>query len=106
MILLFRFYVKLSFGDSRRAKPAILTDLEALDLDFYEFLHFLRVRIHQIDKIQTTQKLQKCAVLELLESRFSNDRKILKFLHCFTFFKMDSLIQKIFVTSIFFFFRS
>ena len=41
------------FGDSRSAKSAILTYLEALKLDYYEILHFLKAEIYQINKIQS-----------------------------------------------------
>ena len=34
------FYVKSIFRDSGSAKSAILTNLEALNFDFYEILHF------------------------------------------------------------------
>ena len=43
---------EINFVDSRNAKFAILTDLEALNLDFYEFLHFLKAEIGQIIKFQ------------------------------------------------------
>ena len=33
---------EINFWDSRSAKSAILTHLEALNCDFYEFLHFLK----------------------------------------------------------------
>ena len=39
-----RFYVKLNFWDSRSAKSAILTHLEALNFDLYEFLYFLKAK--------------------------------------------------------------
>ena len=42
----------INLGDSRGAKFAILTHLEALNLDFYEFLHFMNDEIYQIYKIQ------------------------------------------------------
>ena len=38
---------------SGSAKSAILTHLEALYLDFYEFLQFLKAQIDQINKIQS-----------------------------------------------------
>jgi len=44
---------EINVGDSRSAKSAILSHLEALKLDFYEFLHFLNVEIYQINKIQS-----------------------------------------------------
>ena len=40
---------EINLGDSRSAKSAILTHLEALNLDFCEFLHFLKVEMHQND---------------------------------------------------------
>ena len=43
---------EINYGDSIGAKAAILTDLEALSFNFYEFLHFLNAEIHQINKIQ------------------------------------------------------
>ena len=42
-----RFYVKSNFGDSRSAKSAILTLLEAPHFDFYEFLNFRKAEIYQ-----------------------------------------------------------
>ena len=43
---------EIKFEDSRRQKSALFTDLEALNFDFYEFLHFLKVEIDQINKNQ------------------------------------------------------
>ena len=43
---------EIKFWDSRSAKSAILTHLEALNSDFYAFLHFLKPEIYQINKIQ------------------------------------------------------
>ena len=59
---------EVNFKDSRSAKCAILTNLEALNFYFYEFLHFLKAAIDQINKIQGP-KNGKTAVLELLESQ-------------------------------------
>ena len=36
---------ELYFGDSRSAKSTILTQFEALNLDFYDFLNFWKVEI-------------------------------------------------------------
>ena len=44
---------EINFGDSRSAKSAILTHLEALNFDFYEFLHFLKAEIYQMNKIHS-----------------------------------------------------
>ena len=43
---------EIKFGDSTSAKSAILTHLEALNLDFHEVLNFLKPYICQIHKIQ------------------------------------------------------
>ena len=37
--------------DSRSAKSAISTHLEAVNFDFYEFLHLLKADIYQRNKI-------------------------------------------------------
>ena len=37
---------EINFGDSRSAKSAIFTDLEALNFDFDEFLQFLKVETY------------------------------------------------------------
>ena len=42
---------EIKFGDLRSANSAILTHLEALNSDIYDFLHFLNAEIHQINKI-------------------------------------------------------
>ena len=44
---------EINFEDSRSAKSAIFTDLEALNFDFYEILHFLRAEIYQSNKLQS-----------------------------------------------------
>ena len=36
---------EINFGDSTRAKSAILTHLEVLNFAFYEILHFLKTEI-------------------------------------------------------------
>ena len=40
------------FEDSSSAKSQTITHLEAVNLDFYEFLHLLEVEIDQMNKIQ------------------------------------------------------
>ena len=42
---------EINFKDSRSAKSAILTHLEALNFDLYEFLHFLKAEIDPKIKI-------------------------------------------------------
>ena len=37
---------EINFWDSRSAKSAILTHFEALNFDFYEFLHLMKAEIH------------------------------------------------------------
>ena len=44
---------EINFGDFRSEKSAILPHLEALNFDFYELLHFMKVEINQINKIQS-----------------------------------------------------
>ena len=44
---------EINFWDSRSAQSAILTQSEALNFHFYEFLHFLKAEIHQIHKIHS-----------------------------------------------------
>ena len=43
---------EIKFWDSRSAKSAIVTILEALNFDLYELLHFLKAESDQINKIQ------------------------------------------------------
>ena len=43
---------EINFKDVRSTKYAILTHLEALNSDFYEFWHFLMAEIFQINTIQ------------------------------------------------------
>ena len=43
--------LEVYFEDIWNAKLAILTHLEALNFDFYEFLHFVQADIYQINKI-------------------------------------------------------
>ena len=42
---------EINFWDSKNAKLAILTHLEALNFDFHEFLQFYKADIYQINKI-------------------------------------------------------
>ena len=44
---------EINFWDSRSAKAAILTHLEGLNFDFYEFLQFLKAEIYQMNKIHS-----------------------------------------------------
>ena len=37
---------EINFGDSTRAKSAVLTHLEALNFEFYELLHFLKAEMY------------------------------------------------------------
>ena len=39
---------EINFWESRSAKSAISTHLEALNHDFYEFLHFFRLKFTKI----------------------------------------------------------
>ena len=46
---------EINFGDSISAKSVIWAHFEALNFDFYEFLHFLKAEIYQINKIQNSK---------------------------------------------------
>ena len=48
----FQILLEINFGDSRSAKSAIWTHLQALNLEFYEFLYFLKAGIYHISKTQ------------------------------------------------------
>ena len=50
---------EINFGDFRSTKCATFNNLESLDFDYYEFLHFLKAENYQINKIQRPYKLQK-----------------------------------------------
>ena len=45
---------EIKFEDSQSAKSAILPHLEVLQFDFYEFLHFLKTEIDQLNKIHSS----------------------------------------------------
>ena len=47
---------KIKIGDSKSAKCAIFTLLEALNLDYFGFLHFLKAEIHQKPHFQCSKK--------------------------------------------------
>ena len=62
IFLSFKFYVKsITYGDSKSAKSAILTLIEEVDFDFYEFLHFCKTEILSLQN-------GKWAVLELKDT--------------------------------------
>ena len=42
---------EINFGDFKSAKYAILSQLKALNFDFYDFLHFWKAENYQINKI-------------------------------------------------------
>ena len=44
---------EINFGDPGSEKSAIFTHLKALNLDLYEFFHFQKAEIYQINKIQS-----------------------------------------------------
>ena len=62
-------YVKSKNVDSRCSRTAISAHLEALNSDFYEFLHFLKTEL-------TAPKMAKTALLAILDSPKLNSRKI------------------------------
>ena len=56
---------EINLWDSSSAKSAHFTHSEALNCDLYEFFHFCRTEIYQINKIKSPKNV-KTAVLELL----------------------------------------
>ena len=75
IFLSFRFLCEINLGDFRGAKSAILIHLEALNFEFYVFLHFLNPEIYQITKFMAP-KMEKTAFSELLVSPKLISRKI------------------------------
>ena len=73
-----KFYVKSVLEISEVQILLCKRHLEALNFDFWTFLHYLKTEIHRINKIQSL-KIGKKAVLELLIVQNLSDRKILKF---------------------------
>ena len=67
MIFLSQRLREINFGGSRSAKSAISKHLEALNLDFCEFLHFLKAEMYQIKKIQGPHNSKK-AFFEISET--------------------------------------
>ena len=55
IFLSLRFYVKSIYSISRCEKSAIFTHLEALNCDFYEFLHYLKAEIDQKLKFRVSK---------------------------------------------------
>ena len=51
IFLLLKVLREINFGDPRSAKSAILTHLEAQNLNFYEFLTASKADIYQINTI-------------------------------------------------------
>ena len=60
----FQILREINFGDSKCAKSAIWTHLQALNLDFYELLYFLKAEI--LAKFRGP-KMAKTGDLELLD---------------------------------------
>ena len=58
---------EINFGDSTSAISAILTHLQALDFEFYEFLHYLMAEIKKSTKFRAPKRA-KTAISELLDS--------------------------------------
>ena len=46
-----QFSREINLWDSINANFAILTHLQALNFEFYQFLHFLKAAVYQIDKL-------------------------------------------------------
>ena len=55
------FFRHSDFWDSRIAKSAVSTQLEALNFDFYDFFHFLKAKMFQY-KIYRARKNAKYSI--------------------------------------------
>ena len=66
---------EINCRDFKSVKLAILTHLEALNFDFYGFLHFLKLKMTKLTEFRAP-KMAKKAVLELLDSQKLISRKI------------------------------
>ena len=66
---------EIKVGKFGGPKTTYFKQLEGLNFEFYEFLHFLKDKIEQINKIQSP-KMTKKAVLELLDFLKLISRKI------------------------------
>ena len=73
---IFKISREINFGYSISAKCAILTHLEAMNFDFYEFLHFLIAEIYQINTKFRAPKVLKIAFSKVLDSPELISRKI------------------------------
>ena len=62
---------EIKIGDSRNAKSAILTHLEALNLEFYEFLHFLKAEKQNSEPLKW-KKTEILRQIKVGEFRVSN----------------------------------
>ena len=69
------FFREINIGDPRSVKSAILTHLEALNFDFYEFGHFLSAESYQNRNFRSS-KIAKKADFECLYSSKLISRKI------------------------------
>ena len=83
IFLSLRFYVKSIL----RILELQNLPLEALNFDFYEFLHFLKAEIYQFNKIQSPfigQNGSFCisTILKIDFKQNLSDRKVMKFPHC------------------------
>ena len=77
---------EINFVHSRSAKSAISTHLEALDFHFDEFLQFLKAEIAKIAVLEELLDSTK-----LISRKILNDRKLLKFPHCITQYRLSNL---------------
>ena len=67
--------MNINFEESRSAKSAILTHLEALNFDFCEFLNFLEANVYPNQKF-ISPKIEKMAFSELSQPPKLISRKI------------------------------
>ena len=60
---------EIRFEDFQSAKSATLPHLEALQFDYYEFLHFLKAEIYQMNKFHSHQNGKKRQFLRFYNSQ-------------------------------------
>ena len=63
-----QIFCEINFGDCKSAKSPILIDLEAVNLDFHESLHFLKAEISPTKQFRAS-KIAKSGIFST--SRFS-----------------------------------
>ena len=79
---------EINFRDIRGPKTVITTHLDALNFDFYEFLHFRKIGIYPNQKLKVPN-ITKMAFFGFLHSEKLISRKIFKFVKCVQSFSVS-----------------